>query len=269
MHMQKTLLIAALTAVLAACGGGDDSSASTGATTTGGTTTGTTVGTVAQPVSLGYMNVNYLQDLAATSGNAVYVDKGVGVAGSLQFDAAASSSSSGITVTMTPASDGGIAYGAPFTKGVAVGSHSTDANLPAVAMLCQAISGTGTNGAKSTDVLVNALALPITNATALAGKTFSVYREDCAVTAGSSLTFDSAGNATAVTANGTTNISAANVTAALSATNAPSQSGGAYVALKAYSYVKQDGSTAYAIVEHGGPALTALTRGYVSLWSQQ
>ena len=33
--------------------------------------------------------------------------------------------------------------------------------------------------------------------------------------------------------------------------------------------ILHDGSTVYAVVEHGGAALTNLSKGYVLLWSQQ
>ena len=177
---------------------------------------------------------------------------------------------------MTPQADGSIVYGAPITASVAVGDNLLADNLPAIAMLCQAAaSGDGTKGAKSTDVLVKAQAIRITDAKALANQVFSIAREDCAVTAGVSLRFDASGNATVADGSGTTNFTAAAVSNALVG-NAPLESGAengfnGFVSLYAYSYSKPDGRTVYAVVEHGGTALTNLSKGYgyVLLWSQQ
>jgi hypothetical protein len=141
---------------------------------------------------------------------------------------------------------------------------------PALAMLCQAAaSGDGTNGRKSTDVMVTTQATRITTAAALANQSFTVFREDCAVAAGSSLRFDASGNATVTDGSGMDTITAADVTLALAGTTPISESSNGYIALYAYSYRKENGSTAYALVEHGGANTTGLTRGYVSLWAQQ
>lgn len=278
MIKNKHIVIATLSAALAACGGGgDDATPSAGtAAPTGGATGGTGTGgggTVGQPVSLGYLGFNYRQDLAASSSGATYVDNGVGVAGSLTFGSSATGTSRGTSVAMTPLSGGGIGYGAPFTSGVAIGSHPTDANLPAIAMLCQAAAvGDGTNGQKGTDVLVDALATPLTSVTALAGKTFNVYREDCATSAGASLAFDAAGNASTVNTNATRTFSAAAIASALGSGTLLSYTLGSvtvYVSIHAYSYLKTDASTAYAVVMNASPTPTGVTRGLVSVWAQQ
>lgn len=255
--------------VLTACGGGSDDSAAAGSGSGTGTNTGTgsgtgtsTGGTATNPVHADYTNYYRLQDLTAAGTTATFTDNGVGVAGTVSVR--------GQSVSMTPQSDGGIAYGAPYTSGVAVGSNPQASNLPALAMLCQAAaSGDGTNGRKSSDVMVSTQATRITTAAVLANQSFTVFREDCAVAAGSSLRFDASGNATVVDGSGSTAITAADVNRALSGAAPIGEGSDGFVALYAYSYRKGDGSTVYAIVEHGGTSTTGLARGYVSLWAQQ
>lgn len=268
---------AAAALVLTACGGGSDGTSTTTATGSGtgstsgtgtgatsGTGTGGTAGTATAPVTATFTGYSHLQNLDASGSTANYRDIGVGAAGTLTFGA------TGTVVSMTPLSDGGITYGVPITAGVAVGNNLVAANLPAIAMLCQtAASGDGTNGRKSTDVLVKAQAVRITDAAGLAGQTFSVSREDCAVSAGRSLKFDAQGNATVTDSSGAETFAASAVSNALSG-NAPlGNSSRGFAAFYAYSYQKSDGSLAYAVVEHGGATTTGLTRGYVALWAQQ
>jgi len=207
---------------------------------------------------------HYLQNMASSGTTANYKAIGMDAAGTLTYGA------TGAVVSMTPLIDGGIVYGAPITFGLAVSLNLIAANLSAFAMLCQAAgSGDGTNDRKSTDVLVKAQALRITDARLLANQTFSFARENCAITAGQSLRFDASGNGTVINGSSTTVISAVAVFNAL-AGNAPlGSSADGFTALYAYSYQKSDGSTAYAAVEHGGPSTTGLTRGDVLLRSQQ
>jgi hypothetical protein len=240
--------------VLTACGGGSDSTVTTGGTTPGAG--GTSTASATNPVSSDYLGTYYLQDLAATATTATYTDKGIGVAGTLNVR--------GSGITMTPASDGGVAYGSPITAGVAVGSNTADTNLPAIALLCQSAAGMAQKG---TDVLVAASATRLLKASDLAGQSFGVFREDCAVTSGFSFAVDSAGNASITDASGIYTLTAANLTQVLTGSLIPITGGS--IALVAYSYKKADGSTAYAVLEHGSPSTTGLTRGFLGLWSQQ
>lgn len=256
---------------LTACGGGGSSTttASTGTSTattvTTPTTTTSNAATSAAPITVTYTAISYLQDLSTAGTTATFTDKGLGVAGSLSLRGLP-------VVSMTPNAnaDGGIAYGAPFTKGVAVSSNTADSNLPAIAMLCQqAANGSGTNGAQGTDVLVASTATRVTQASVLANQTFSIYREDCAALSGNTLSFNANGDATLVsTSDGTSTITAANVTAGLN-NSAIARSAGGYAVFSAYSYVKGNGSTAFAVVVHGAPTASALTRGFVGLYAQQ
>jgi hypothetical protein len=248
--------------VLTACGGGSDSTpaagnTSTGGTTgTGGTTTGASTASVTNPLNADYTDYYYLQDLAAAGTTATFTDKGVGVAGTVSVR--------GSSITMTPASDGGVGYGSPITAGVAVGSNTADTNLPAIALLCQSAASMAQKG---TDVLVAASATRLLKASDLAGQSFSVFREDCAVTSGFSFAVDSAGNATMQDSSGIRTLAAADFTQALTGSLIPITGGS--IALVAYSYKKIDGSTAYAVLEHGSPSTTGLARGFLGLWSQQ
>ena len=264
-----SFVLAAVAALaLTACGGGGDDAPATNPGAGAGSGSGGVAGTPTAPVTATFTGHHYLQNLDSSGTTANYRDIGVGAAGTLTYGA------KGAVVSMTPQADGGIVYGAPITASVAVGDNLLASNLPAVAMLCQAAaSGDGTKGAKSTDVLVKAQAIRITDAKALANQVFSIAREDCAVTAGMSLRFDASGNATVVDGSGTTNFTAAAVSNALVG-NAPLVSKtkdgfNGFASLYAYSYGKPDGSTVYAVVEHGGAALTNLSKGYVLLWSQQ
>ncbi len=255
---------------LTACGGGGSSTttASTGTSTTTTVTTPTTAtsnaATSATPITVTYTAISYLQDLSAAGTTAMFTDKGLGVAGSLGLR--------GLTISMTPNAnaDGGITYGTPFTKGMAVSSNTADSNLPAIAVLCQqAANGSGTNGAQGTDVLVASTATRVTQASVLANQTFNIYREDCATLSGNALSFNASGDATLVsTSDGTSTITAANVTAGLN-NSAIARSAGGYAVFSAYSYVKGNGSIAFAVVVHGGSTVSALTRGFVGVYAQQ
>lgn len=262
-----TLFALALTSalVLTACGGGsDDSSTGTGAGAGTGTGTGTTTPpSASNPVNVAYTDYYRLQDLATAGTSATFTDKGVGGAGSVGVR--------GQTITMVPSSDGGIGYGAPVTKGVAVGSNTADTNLPAIAMLCQAAAvGDGMDGQKSIDVLVANSATRVTTAAALEGQTLGTYREDCAVVSASRVVVDASGNATIVTQDETLQVSAADLTRYLGGALMPVGNGNGSAALVAYSYKKVDGSNAYAVVFHASPAgTTGLTRADLGLWSQQ
>ena len=263
-HSSVLTVIAVL--ALAACGGGGgDDAASGGTPSPGAPEIG---GTPTAPVTATFTGHHYLQNLDSSGSTANYRDIGVGAAGTLTYGA------KGSVISMTPKADGGIIYGAPVTYGVAIGDNLQAKNLPAIAMLCEvAASGDGTNGRKSTDVLVKAQAIRITDAKALANQVFSIAREDCAVTAGQSLRFDAQGNATVTDGSGTTSFTAAAVSNALVGNaplvSKPKDGFAGLAALYAYSYGKPDGSTVYALVEHGGATLTNLSKGYVLLWSQQ
>jgi len=217
-----------------------------------------------------------LQNLNATSAyTATFTDKGLGNTGTLSFGATP------VSTTMTPDAngDGGIGYGSPVTAGVAIGTNSKDKNLPAVAMICQSVSGTGTGSfGKSTDVLVTSNATQITTATAIANQSFTFLREDCLqggtnppTTTGNVLAFDANGNV-AVTGNATVlspTISSVNFSLALNGQAIYNTTSNAYTVFYAYSYTKQDGSTAYVIIEHDAPGLTGFDKGVISVWSQQ
>ena len=270
-HSFALVAVAALALTACGGGGGDDAPSANPGTGTGtgtGTGSGGVAGTPTAPVTATFTGHHYLQNLGSPGTTANFRDIGVGAEGTLTYGA------QGKVVSMTPQADGSIVYGAPITASVAVGDNLLADNLPAIAMLCQAAaSGDGTKGAKSTDVLVKAQAIRITDAKALANQVFSIAREDCAVTAGVSLRFDASGNATVADGSGTTNFTAAAVSNALVG-NAPLESGAedgfnGFVSLYAYSYGKPDGSTVYAVVDHGGTALTNLSKGYLLLWSQQ
>jgi hypothetical protein len=228
--------------VLTACGGGsDDTTAASGGTGIGSATGGTT-GTATNPVNVNYLGTYYLQDLATATTTATYTDKGVGVAGVLSLR--------GSSITMTPASDGGIGYGSPITAGIA--------------LLCQ---NAASMAQKGTDLLVAASATRLLKAADLAGQSFSVFREDCAITSGFSFAVDGAGNANITDSSGIYTLAAADFTQVLAGSLHPISGGS--IALAAYSYKKGDGSTAYAVLEHGSPSTTGLTRGFLGLWSQQ
>lgn len=222
-----------------------------------------------------YLGFNYLQNLnPAAAYTATYTDNGVGVAGTLSFGTPA------VSVTMTPNAnangDGGIAYGSPVTAGVAIASNSKDSNLPAVAMICQNISGSSST--KSTDVLVTSTATQITSASGLANQTFTFFREDCSqggtnppTTSGNALVFDANGNVT-VTGTATISsptISASTFTLALNGQAIYDATAGKYTVFNAFSFVKPNGSTGYAVIEHDAPALSGMTKGVISVWSQQ
>ena len=276
-----TTVIAAAT--LTACGGGSTTTPSGATSPTPAPAPAPAPAPTPTPVptagakTASYLDINFLQDInGSLPYTATYSDNGVGVVGNLIFG------KTPVTVNMTPASDGGIAYSSPVVAGVAIGSNSADSNLPAIAMICEAPATTGTNGTnnqKSSDVLVASTSLRITTAAALAGQQFRFYREDCLqggtfppTTTAQSIVFDASGNATVVFASGTRSFTAAQMDSILGGTPTTEQidaSTTAFVVFYAFSYKKQDGSTSYSLVEHGAPAVSGFTRAYVGVWTQQ
>jgi hypothetical protein len=150
-------------------------------------------------------------------------------------------------------------------------------NLPATAfpptltMLCTAVPGANGSVTKSTDVLVSRYATQLLDATQLASQTLSVYREDC-VTGGShvqSFVFDAAGNGTFTSASGTLTFDAKSVTAALNGQVLVDVSTGKYLVFSAYRYTRADSTVGYAIVQHLGNHLTAVSDGVIAVWAQE
>lgn len=86
----------------------------------------------------------------------------------------------------------GYSYAAPFIASVGL---RPVVQLPALTMLCRPIVTVNGDVTKSTDVLVARSALQLTDAAALAGQRFTVYRENCATGGGhlSAISFDATG----------------------------------------------------------------------------
>jgi len=159
-------------------------------------------------------------------------------------------------------SAGQLKYAAPITSAAA---GLGPAYMPAVAMLCEpAASG----GLATTDVLVDSYNSRLTNATQLAGKTFAVYRENCAVSGDAeSVTFDSSGNGTFKYASGTTVVDAATLTAALNGHAMVDAAQGRSRLFNAYSYHRPDRTSGFVLLQRetgGAPSGSAL-----SVWSEE
>lgn len=219
--------------------------------------------------AIGYADYHYNAQSMVPS-LASILSNGVGVAGTLNLG--------GRAITVTPQADGGFLWGSPVAYGMNYLSLASDATLPAASMVCMtANSGDGTDGLKSTDVLVAQTATKVTAATDLAGITFSQYWEDCRLdglpaaspaTVHGSIVVDAAGNATISTAGGGTpvTLSAAQVTALLSGAPSAAVGLGGSTWFQAYRVVSA-GRTRYLLVEHGIFS-SDTSGGYVGAWLQ-
>lgn len=218
--------------------------------------------------TVGYADYHYnAQNM--TPGVATIVDNGVGAAGTLNLGSQA--------ITVTPQPDGGFLWGSPVQYGMNFSSLASDPNLPAASMVCMAANaGDGTDGLKSTDVLVAQTASKVTSATDLAGVTFSQYWEDCrrdgapAATPApvhSSIAVDASGNATIIIAGqAPVTLTADKLSTLLSGAPAAAIGLPGNTWFQAYRFVSA-GRTRFAIVEHG--IVTGnTTRGYVGAWLQ-
>ncbi|WP_024972811.1 hypothetical protein [Ralstonia pickettii] len=218
--------------------------------------------------AVGYSDYHYNAQ-GMTPSIATIVDNGVGVAGSLNLGAQA--------ITVAPQPDGGFLWGNPVQYGMNFASLASDPNLPAASMVCMAANvGDGTDGLKSTDVLIAQTATKVTAATDLAGVTFSQYWEDCrrdgapAATPApvhSSIAVDASGNATiTIAGQPMITLTADKLTTLLSGAPAAAVGLPGNVWFQAYRLVS-GGRTQFAMVEHG--VFTGNTnRGYVGAWLQ-
>nr|WP_175800754.1 hypothetical protein [Burkholderia anthina] len=249
-----------------------------GAATVGSVATQTPLASSVAPANttVNYLDFNYRQPLASTTSlTGSILDAGAsgnGIAGTVSFG------SPQVSSPFTSV-DGNYTWGAKVAAGNGFDSNASDFNLPAAAMVCQSLSGgTGPSNLKSTDVLVPANAVPVTQASDLVGVSFTRYYEDClqggtspATTTGNYLSFDGQGGATFVVANGgsasqTITVPAAQVTGALTGTPLVSLGGQpGNTVLSAYRYQTAYGLTRYVLVERGSADASS---GYVGIWLQ-
>jgi hypothetical protein len=161
-----------------------------------------------------------------------------------------------------------LTHGAPV---VATASLPSSGFLPMVTMLCTAAQGATGSLAKSTDVLVARAAQRVLDAAELAGQTLSIYRENCAVGGSNvqSFVFDAAGNGRFASPSGVLSLDAKSVTAVLNGQVLPDLSTGKFIVFSAYRYTRIDGTVGYAIIQHLGNRLTAVSDGVVAVWSQE
>ncbi|AOY96802.1 hypothetical protein BKK79_35450 [Cupriavidus sp. USMAA2-4] len=197
------------------------------------------------------------------------LDKGIGQSGVLTLG--------GNRITVVPQADGGYQWGSPVQYGMNFHQLLLAPDLPVASMVCLAANvNDGTDGLKSTDVLVAQNAIRITSAQQLAGQSFSQYWEDCrrdglsssapVPQAYSSLSVDSAGKATLTLAGAAPVTLSADQFSALLAGTPTDQLGlpGSGSWFQAYGAATPDG-VRYVLVEHGVQATDA-SRGYVGVW---
>ena len=261
--MKSSILVAALISItLCACGGGSNNSGGgnggNGASSGGGNS-GSGTPTPSNPVTTGYLDFNYLQNVNGTpaSTTSSIIDKGQNNANAITFF------NGSATVTTTSV---GYNWGSPLTAGAGISTASNNSNVPSVIELCENIAGV--SATKSVDVLIQGKATAITNATGLANQTFANYHEDCGASTsgwgGSTLVFDSNGNATS----GSVTLTAAQITSMLGGTPNTTIVSGGFATFNAYSYQDAYGVTGYAIVEHLAGSVTNPTKGVISVWSK-
>ena len=292
--MKKILFTqCAISLLLAGCGGGNSSSplnatttpaaqtgpASNSVTVTGSGTTNTPIspkpGSTSAPLTAVYTDFNNLSNLDAQSASttASFLDTGINNQGSLTFG----TTNPQTTITMTPQSDGGIAYGPPITKGVNRSVNSAATDLPVISMLCQNV--VNQSSTKSTDVLVASSATRLSDASQLANLVFPNNYEDCILGTATDLnypqvilSFDQSGNLTATDSskpNSPRRFTATQVTNALSGkVLGPDPQDGSYTQFFAYSFTKIDGSTGFKIVQKLAPQPINTPKGVVSFYEQ-
>ena len=178
------------------------------------------------------------------------------------------------TVAWTRGALNQIDYASPF---IASSSIQGSGLLPAVTMLCRAATATA-SVPDSTDVLVARTARQLGAASELAGQTLATYREDCALNSvRQSISFDSAGNATFTSDAGVSKIDAATVNAGLNGQMLHDTVNNLDFYFFAYSYVRANGATGYALVQRmsvpattgGVPTAGILPGESVGVWSQE
>ena len=218
--------------------------------------------------AVGYSDYHYNAQGMAPS-IATIVEHGVGAAGTLNLGLQA--------ITVTPQPDGGFLWGSPVQYGMNFSSLASDPNLPAASMVCMAANvGDGTDGLKSTDVLIAQTASKVVSATDLAGVTFSQYWEDCRrdgapaaapATVHSSIAVDASGNATiTIAGQAPVTLTANKLSALLSGAPASAVGLPGTAWFQAYRFVSA-GRTQFGIVEHGMNSSNT-NRGYVGAWVQ-
>ena len=154
-----------------------------------------------------------------------------------------------------------ITYDAPIAATASVQTH---VDLPAITMLCER---NASGGVTTTDVLVHSGASRLTDARKLAGKTFTVYRENCASSSDvQSVTFDSVGNGTFREASGMTFLYAETLTAVLSGYSTLRTVQGGSRLFNAYSYTRRDGTEGYALVQRAKD--DTQSGSVLSIWSE-
>ena len=243
------------------------------------------VGSSTTPITTTYFDLFYHQDVTGTvaSTTSKFIDNGINNAGSVTYGVGAALQTS----AFTPTSAGGYNWGSPISYGMGFNSNYADANVPAVAEICQVVSNHNGTYQKSVDVLIENSALPITTAAGLAGITFTQYYEDCgnspiqtnnagtlanATGIAATMAFDANGNLS-----GNNTATASQVNSFLTgAVTVPSSStttyGGGIVSYNAFKYTTAAGQTKYALVIHGAPTpgtgLTTSGYGFTGLWLQ-
>ena len=171
---------------------------------------------------------------------------------------------------------GAISYAAPITSSMSVSFSGVSigrATLPELTMLCRTPAGVPAGSVKSTDVVVTNSAKVVMTAQELANLTLSFYREDCVLSSGAnnavSFVFDASGNAVIKSKNGESTYSSDLVNKVLNGQLLIDLTTGQYWTFKAYKFLKSDGSYGFAIVQHQGDKITALTDGTLGIWAQQ
>lgn len=217
-----------------------------------------------------YIGYHYLQDISNTPLYAANYSYGTGGIVGISNTGKLTYGLTPQTVTWTrDLATGAMTFAAPIVASVSL--PATKAFPPALTMLCAAIPVANGSATKSTDVLVARSARQLVEASELAGQTLSVYREDCAVGGShvASFAFDAAGNGVFASATGVLTLDAKLVTSVLNGQVLLDVSTGKRQTFSAYRYSRSDGSTGYAIVQHSGDHLTAVSDGVLAVWSQE
>jgi hypothetical protein len=171
---------------------------------------------------------------------------------------------------------GAYTYATPVVSNLQVSFAGSGAEtliqLPQIAMLCTRPTA-GSDAVKSTELLIANTAKLVVDPVELSNQTLGIYHEDCVRSNGAantlSFAFDAAGNAVVTSVRGTTSYTADLVHDILNGQLLIDFTTGQYWTIRAYKFLKADGSYGFVLVQHQGDKKTGLSTGSLGFWTAQ
>lgn len=219
-----------------------------------------------------YSGFNYLQDMDSTPAySASYIQSSAAAgAGTVTYGEQPQQ-----VAWTRDSTTGAYSYAAPVAASLEVSFASTGserlAQLPHVSMLCT--RPVGSAAIKSTELLIANTAKLVVDPVELANQTLGIYHEDCARSNGAantlSFAFDAAGNALVTAVRGSTSYTADLVHDILNGQLLIDFTTGQYWTVRAYKFLKADGTYGFVLVQHQGDTKTSLSKGSLGFWTAQ